>query len=118
MQVLYFARRDKKCVEVLATGANRENFSYPETIDKISVINGDIPANILQKIENLQNQRVMEWQLYLENFKDHQDFINRLGRRGYKGLPSTLTPLLYGTMSEFKSLKSKQPRVMVQKKRN
>jgi hypothetical protein len=105
-------------VEILAIGSSQQNFSNPETIDNISQINGDISADILQKIESLQNQKIMEWQLYLENFKDHQDFINKLSKRSYKGMPSTLTPMLYGTMNEFKNLKYKQPKVMLQKKIN
>jgi hypothetical protein len=117
MQVLYFARRDKKAVDVVARLNSSDTVSQPLAIHDISEFSLQIPANHLQKISLLQSKKVMDWQLYLENFKDHKDFIQRLDRRGYKGLPNAINPLVYSG-EEIKKINFAIPKKMLQKRKN
>ena len=118
MQILYFARRDKKSVEICAVARTESTFSESKMVDDIRDIGGSMPASTLQKIQILQGKKIMDWQLYVENFKDHQDFVQKLARKGYKGLPSTLNPLISGFQNEFQKIAQKPVKTMLRKKQN
>lgn len=116
MQVLYFARRDKKSVEVCAVAPSLTKISEAVMVDDINQIHGSMPLHVLQKVQILQSKKIMDWQLYIENFKDHQDFVLRLTRKGYKGIPSTLTPIISGMQNEFQKIEYKPAKTMLRKK--
>ena len=117
MQILYFARRDKKAVDVVAKLESKQINSICLPINDIKQYLDTIPPAAIQKIMNMQNKRQMDWQLYLENFNGYEDFKMKLARRGYKGMPSSISPMIYSG-KEMAKLALGQPKKMLQKRKN
>ena len=85
-------------------------------MDDIIKHKDNIPADKLQKLMSWQRSRQMDWQLYVENFKDFQDFLTRLTGRGYKGLPNYGNPILFNASEQVVGLKSPVKKIMLQRK--
>jgi hypothetical protein len=117
MQLLYFARRDKKAVDVVAKLDSNQTTSICLPIHDIKPFLDSIPPIAVQKIMGMQGKRQMDWQLYLENFANYDDFKGKLLRRGYKGLPSSISPMIYSG-KEIIKLSLGQPKKMLQKRKN
>jgi hypothetical protein len=58
----------------------------------------------------------MDWQLYVENFEDVQDFEKKMKARGYKSIPAGVTPLVYSSRTQIIDAKTPVIKTMVQKK--
>ena len=117
MQILYFARRDRKAVDVVAKLDSQQIASVCLPIHDIKPYLDTIPPAAVQKIMTMQTKRQMDWQLYLENFANYEDFKAKMIRRGYRGLPSSISPMIYAG-PEITKLASGQTKKMLQKRKN
>jgi hypothetical protein len=52
----------------------------------------------------------------VENFKDYDDFVNRMTQRGYKGLPNTISPILFRSDKEIVKPNMPTSKKMLQRK--
>jgi hypothetical protein len=118
MQLVYFGRRDKKAIEVVGLCPSDVHESIPYQLDNLSLHRETIPVEQFQKLQIWQQKMVMDWQLYAENFKDYDDFVSRMTLRGYKGLPNTISPILFrGDKEIVKPITSTTSKKMLQRKR-
>jgi hypothetical protein len=117
MQILFFGRRDKKAVDVVAKLDSPQTSSVCLPIHDIKPFLDEIPPSAVQKILTLQGKRQMDWQLYLENFLNYEDFKAKLTRRGYRGMPSSLSPMVYSG-KQIAKLDSGIQKKMLQKRKN
>ena len=118
MQFIYFGRRDRKAVDIVGVASTNETFSEAYQMDDIQQHKNNIPPDKLQKLIMWQRSRLMDWQLYVENFKDFNDFREKLTKRGFKGLPNYGSPLLFHAGEPVVYLSAPSQKTMLQKKRS
>lgn len=116
MQFIYFGRRDRKAVDIVGIAATNDVLSETYQMDDISKHKDNIPADKLQKLIMWQRNKLMDWQLYVENFKDFNDFREKLAKRGYKGLPNYGNPLLFSASAPIVELNCPVKKTMLQRK--
>jgi|688.fasta_scaffold517221_1 hypothetical protein len=116
MQLVYFGRRDKKAIDVVGLCPSDVHKSIPYQLDNLLLHRENIPVEHFQKLQIWQQKMVMDWQLYVENFKDYDDFVNRMTQRGYKGLPNTISPILFRSDKEIVKPNMPTSKKMLQRK--
>lgn len=118
MQFIYFGRRDRKAVDIVGIAPTEAILSEVYQMDDIAKHKDNIPADKLQKLIMWQRNRLMDWQLYVENFKDFNDFREKLTKRGFKGLPNYGNPLLFNAPAPVVELNKPANKTMLQRKRS
>ena len=116
MQLLYLGRRDKSSVQIIGLIWGSHSPCEPVQIDNLKEYLDRIPADFYGRILSIQQQKRMDWQLYVENFEDIQDFEKKLKARGYKSIPAGVTPLVYSSRTQIIDAKPPTIKTMVQKK--
>ena len=118
MQFIYFGRRDRKAVDIVGIAPTNETFSEIYQMEDISKHKNNIPPDKVQKLIMWQRNRLMDWQLYVENFKDFNDFREKLVKRGFTGLPNYGNPLLFHASEAVVQISAPSQKTMLQRKRS
>lgn len=115
MQIIYFGRRDKSTVDIIGVIRGRHAPSEPYAIDNLKNHIDRIPADFYNRIVTMQHNRRMDWQLYAMNCTSAQEFFENMKKMGFKGLPSSLTPLVYSSATTVIDMPENKKMTMVQK---
>lgn len=115
MQILYFGRRDKKSVDVIAVIRGNHPDANETHIDNVKDYIDRIPADFFHRIATLQNKRKMDWQLCVMNAKSSEQFLGNLAKMGYSGIPSTTTPLIYSSTTTILDIHTPENKKMLKK---
>ena len=115
MQILYLARKDKKAVKILGVCNSDTKLSSRMMIMDFDKTFQNFDENLKFNLSNFSHQNRMEYDAFLQNFSNFEEFKIELSRYGYKGLPNSLNALFFNQKNDVYKFKSQPIIKMVQR---
>jgi hypothetical protein len=118
MQILFYERRDKTFVEIIATANNNFHDGDSKIVLSIDDIAHNLSFEKKIELEELFDKRRMHWEMFVGNFASVNDFKNRMLKKGIKSVPQNVLPKFINQKEFFEFQQKKISKTMIQKKQS